>query len=325
MTAPAIAISGVVKRYGRIVALDGVGFDVERGALFALLGPNGAGKTTLMHILCTLLQPDAGQVRIGGVDALRTPRLARRGVGVVFQEPSLDDRLSLAENLEFHGLVHGVPGRLRRARIAELLELVELTDWRDRLVRSLSPGMKRRLEIARALVHDSRILFLDEPTAGLDPQTRGRIWEHLARLRRERELTIIVTTHAIDEAEACDRVCIIDRGAVVALDTPAALKAAHGQQHLRVAPRSEADAAAILAEHATARQDGNEILLHSSGDAFAEAFLARHGGRIRRLAVEDPSLETVFLTLTGHALRDHAAGARERTQAFARQGGEHTR
>jgi ABC-2 type transport system ATP-binding protein len=254
------------------------------------------------------------------------PRQGRRDVGVVFQEPSLDDRLTVYENLNFHGLVYGVPTTLRHRRISELLDLVELADWRDRLVRTLSSGMKRRVEIARALIHDSQILFLDEPTIGLDAQSRERIWQYIGRLRSQRELTVVVTTHYIEEVEACDRVCIIDRGQILAMDTPAALKAAHGQQLLRIIPREAATAAEILAAYpdAAVRREA-EVIVKSSGDAFAEAFLAHYGSRIRRLSVEEPSLESVFLSLTGREIRDQAAGARERTLAFGRQGGEHTR
>jgi ABC-2 type transport system ATP-binding protein len=324
-SAPAIEVGGVSKRYGRTEALTGVSFDVGRQELFALLGPNGAGKTTLLHILCTILRPDSGTVRIGGSDALAHPTRSRRDIGVVFQEPSLDDRLTIYENLNFHGLVYGVPGAARRRRIGEMLELVELTDWRDKLVRTLSSGMKRRVEIARALIHDSRILFLDEPTAGLDAQSRERIWRYINQLRGRRDLTVVVTTHYIEEVEGCDRVCVIDHGAILAMDTPAALKAAHGQQLLRVVPHDDAAAAIIAAYPDAIVRPGGEILVKSSGDSFAEAFLARHGPRIRRLSVEEPSLESVFLALTGREIRDQAAGGRERTLAFGRLGGEHTR
>src|SRR5690554_798216 len=172
---PAILVENVSKRYGRTLALDGVSMDVAPGQLFALLGPNGAGKTTLVHILSTILTPDSGRALLAGFNVVRQPLKARRSLGVVFQEPSLDDRLTVFENLEFHGQVYGVPRAKRRQRIRELLEVVELTDWQGSLVRQLSGGMKRRLEIARALVHDARILFLDEPTVGLDAQSRARI------------------------------------------------------------------------------------------------------------------------------------------------------
>jgi len=324
--APAVEIDRLSKRYGRTLALDAVTFEVPRGDVFALLGPNGAGKTTLLHILCTILRPDGGAARIGGIDVVKNPLGARRHLGVVFQEPSLDDRLTVEENLEFHGLVYGVPRALRRRRIGEMLALVELDTSRDRLVRSLSGGMKRRLEIARALVHDSSILFLDEPTAGLDAQSRERMWQYLRDARGERELTVIVTTHYIEEVENCDRVCIIDGGHILADDTPSALKARHGHELLRVVPSDAAAAAEIMSIYeAIATRRANEIVLRSDGDAFTESFLTRHGARLRRLTVEEPSLESVFLSLTGRELRDQAAGARERTYEFGKRGGEHTR
>jgi ABC-2 type transport system ATP-binding protein len=323
---PAVEIDGVTKRYGRTLALDEVSFEVRPNELFALLGPNGAGKTTLLHILCTILRPDSGTARINGVDVIKHPLDGRRHLGVVFQEPSLDDRLTLYENLNFHGLVYGVPAGKRRKRIDDMLALVELSNWRERLVRTLSSGMKRRLEIARALVHDARILFLDEPTVGLDAQSRERLWQYLRRLRSERELTVIITTHYIEEVEGCDRVCIIDHGRVLAIDAPAALKAAHGQDLLRVVAGEEATAAEIVSAYPdlAIRKDA-EIIIKSSGDAFVESFLARYGSRIRKFVVEEPSLESVFLSLTGRELRDQAAGARELTYEFGKRGGEHTR
>lgn len=329
MTTPpaaAIRVDAVSKRYERTLALDEISFDVGAREMFALLGPNGAGKTTLMHILSTLLRPDGGVAEIAGHDVVRAPLAARSRLGIVFQEPSLDDRLTVRENLNLHGLVFGVPRRLRRQRIEEMLALVELTDWADKPARTLSSGMKRRLEIARALIHDSEILLLDEPTVGLDAQTRERIWDYLRRLQAERALTIVVTTHYIEEVENCDRVCIIDTGKVLAIDTPNALRRAHGQQLLRVTPRAEADRAEILSrfEDRMVRQASAEIVLKSD-DAFVEAFLAEFGTRIRALSNELPSLESVFLSLTGRELRDQAAGARERTAAFGKRGGEHTR
>ena len=323
---PAIRVDAVSKRYERTLALDGISFEVGERELFALLGPNGAGKTTLMHILCTILRPDSGTAEVAGHDVVRAALAARSRLGIVFQEPSLDDRLTVRENLNLHGLVFGVPRRLRRQRIEEMLALVELADWADKPVRTLSSGMKRRLEIARALIHDSEIMLLDEPTVGLDAQTRDRIWAYVRRLQAERALTVVVTTHYIEEVESCDRVCVIDNGKVLAIDTPNALRRAHGQQLLRVVPRSDADRTEILARCADrlVRQAGPEIVLRSD-DAFVETFLAEFGTRIRALSNELPSLESVFLSLTGRELRDQAAGPRERTAAFGRRGGEHTR
>ena len=325
-----IRVKGLSKRYGRTVALDGVDFTIKPNELFALLGPNGAGKTTLIHILCTILAPDAGTVTLAGFDVVRQPRQARSHLGVVFQEPSVDDRLTVFENLNFHGLIYQVPAAVRHKRIDELLGIVELENWRHALVRSLSSGMKRRVEIARALIHDSTVLVLDEPTTGLDAQSRERIWAYLMRLRKERALTIIVTTHYIEEVEGCDRICVIDRGHILAIDSPAALKAAHGRELIRVVPDDAAVADAIRAAYPSAKtfetpgSDG-AIVIETGGAEGAETFLKKFGGKVRRLSVDSPSLESVFLSLTGRELRDQAAGKRERTFAFGRRGGEHTR
>jgi ABC-2 type transport system ATP-binding protein len=321
-----VRVDGLSKRYGRTLALDGVSLEIRPNELFALLGPNGAGKTTLIHILCTILAPDSGTVTLAGFDVVQQPRKARQNLGVVFQEPSVDDRLTVFENLNFHGLVYQVPAAIRRQRIDELLALVELENWRHALVRSLSSGMKRRVEIARALIHDSAVLILDEPTSGLDAQSRERIWAYLMRLRQERALTIIVTTHYIEEVEGCDRICVIDHGRILAIDTPAALKAAHGRELIRIIPDDPATADAIRASYPAAMtgSDGT-IVIEADGDAVAEAFLKQFGGRVRRLSIDSPSLESVFLSLTGRELRDQPAGKRERTYAFGRRGGEHTK
>jgi ABC-2 type transport system ATP-binding protein len=321
-----VRVDGLSKRYGRTLALDGVSLAIRPNELFALLGPNGAGKTTLIHILCTILAPDSGTVTLAGFDVVLQPRKARQNLGVVFQEPSVDDRLTVFENLNFHGLVYQVPATIRRQRIDELLALVELENWRHALVRSLSSGMKRRVEIARALIHDSAVLILDEPTSGLDAQARERIWAYLMRLRQERALTIIVTTHYIEEVEGCDRICVIDHGRILAIDTPAALKAAHGRELIRITHDDPATADAIRASYPAAMtgSDGT-IVIEADGDAVAEVFLKQFGGRVRRLSIDSPSLESVFLSLTGRELRDQAAGKRERTYAFGRRGGEHTK
>ncbi len=324
---PAIRVDAVSKRYGRTLALDEVSLEVAPDTLFALLGPNGAGKTTLHNILCTIMRPDSGTATVFGSDVVRHPAKVRQMLGIVFQEPSLDDRLTVVENLDFHGLVYGVPAARRRARIDELLSLVELDDWREKPAHTLSSGMKRRLEIARALVHDSRVLFLDEPTVGLDAQTRARMWGYLSRLRGERDLTTIVSTHYIDEVDNCDRVCIIDKGKVMAIDTPAALKATHGQALLRIVPRDRDTWQEVVTRYADEllREADGELVLTSTGDEFFETVLADYGTRLRSISHERPSLENVFLSLTGRELRDQAAGARERTFAFGQRGGEHTR
>jgi ABC-2 type transport system ATP-binding protein len=322
----AAKVVGVTKRYGRTVALDDVSFEVRPNELFALLGPNGAGKTTLIHILCTLSVPDEGWANIAGVDVVRRPLEARRNLGVVFQEPSLDDRLTVLENLDFHGMVYGVPAGERRKRIADLLDLVELTKWKDYPARALSVGMKRRLEIARALVHDSRLLILDEPTVGLDPQSRENIWAYLAGLRSWRDITLIVTTHYIHEVESCDRVCIIDHGKVRAIDTVEGLKSTYGQEQLRLVAHDATVAREIEERYQDALvSSGREIVLEVENDEFVASVLARYGDKLLSMTRVRPSLESVFLALTGRELRDATAGGRDALLAYAKRGGEFTR
>lgn len=216
----AVEVKNLSCNIGGTQALDTIDLAIAEGESFAVLGPNGAGKTTLINILCTLQKPDTGSVRIAGIDALTRPAAARATIGVVFQDSSLDDRLSVIENLEFHGLVYGMPKRERIAQINHLLELVELEKWGDSVVRQLSGGMRRRLEIARALMHGPKLLFLDEPTTGLDTQTRMKIWGYLEHLRRETGLTLLVTTHYLEEMEGCSRILILDHGKRVAEAPP---------------------------------------------------------------------------------------------------------
>lgn len=307
--APAIAVRGVSKRYGARPALEKVSLEVPVGQLYALLGPNGAGKTTLIHILCTILRADSGSAELMGIDVRHDPRAVRRRIGVVFQEPSVDDRLTVEENLDFHGLVYGVPAPVRHARITEVLELVELKKWRRALVRTLSAGMKRRLEIARALIHNARILFLDEPTVGLDAQSRARVWQYLNDIRMQRQTTIVVTTHYIEEVERCDRVTIIDQGRVLAEDTPAGLKARFGGALIRI----EADDETVLQEIAAdypglVRRTPEGLSIVAATDVSPEDMLARYRQRIKAFTVRSASLESVFLSLTGRGLRDQPNG-----------------
>lgn len=319
-TAPlAIEVRNLTKRYGRTVAIEDLSLTVPENALFALLGPNGAGKTTLIHILTTILQADGGTALVGGIDIKRNPVAARRNIGVVFQDPSLDDRLTAYENLNFHGLVYGMSAADRRAGIDELLALVELEPWRNAPVRTFSSGMKRRLEIARGLLHRPRILFLDEPTVGLDAQSRARIWDYLAELRRRRPLSIIVTTHYIEEVEGCDRVSIIDHGKIIAEGTPDELKRRHGHETVRVVPADAAAAEALAAAYPGVHRAGDQsLVIEVADEAFTAAFLARFGGSLKQVAFEKPSLESVFLALTGRDLRDRAADEGSRAGAGRR-------
>jgi len=307
-----VAVASVSKRFGHILALDDLSLDIHEGEAFALLGPNGAGKSTLISIIATIQQPDSGSVAVGGHDVMRSPMKARKMLGIVFQEPSLDTRLTVQENLDFHGRIHGVPRRQRLRRIEQLLELVELSEVRHKIVRGLSGGMKRRAEIARALVHDAKILILDEPTVGLDAQSREKIWSYLDRVRGERGLTLIVTTHYIDEVDGCDRVCIVDGGKVLALDSPDALRSKYAQDTIRARPEDIATEQAIFAAfpQARLRRNGEIAISVASPEAGPVMDRLRGFGRgVRYLSLERPSLESAFLNLTGRELRGEQAAA----------------
>ncbi len=221
----AIEVKNLVKRFKSVAAVDGVSFQVSVGEIFAFLGPNGAGKTTTIKILTTLLLPSSGEVAINGVDPTKYKDKARHSFGIVFQDPSLDDELTAYENMEFHGVLYSLPKKLLKQRVEDLLKFVELWDRRTDLVKTFSGGMKRRLEIARGLLHHPKILFLDEPTIGLDPQTRNHIWSYIKKLNDEEQITVFLTTHYMEEAErVADRIAIIDKGKIVASGTPDELK-----------------------------------------------------------------------------------------------------
>ena len=301
----AIHVEGLSKRFGRVLALDNIDLSVETGEVFALLGPNGAGKSTLIDILCTIARPDSGKATVAGYDVIQYPRKIRKKIGVVFQDSTLDTRLTVLENLEFHGLVYQMRRSERRRRITEMLELLELTEWHKAVVRTLSSGMKRRLEIARALMHMPKILFLDEPTIGLDTQTRARIWDYLARLREDNDLTIIVTTHYIEEVENCDHACIIDHGRILANGTPGDLRSRYGAAMIRATP-TNAEAAERIRSHYDNVVDGAEgkLLIPLSETGGADRLFAEFGQELSQIEVDQPSLESVFLSLTGRDLRD---------------------
>src|SRR5664280_1668878 len=225
---PAVEVRNLTKRYGDLAAVDSINFTVDQGEVFAFLGPNGAGKSTTIKILCTLAHPTSGQALVAGFDVATRAKAVRRRIGLVFQEQTLDDQLTAEENLRFHAVLYGVPRDQVDGRITKVMDLVALSDRRKDLVSTYSGGMARRLEIARGMLHTPKVLFLDEPTIGLDPQTRALMWEDVLRLREEEGVTISLTTHYMDEAEYADRIAIIDHGAIVALDTPDALKALVG-------------------------------------------------------------------------------------------------
>src|SRR5450631_937123 len=242
---PAISVKSLAKSYGEVEAVRGVDFDVEPGEVFGFLGPNGAGKTTTINMLCTLAKPSAGSATVAGHDVVRERDDVRRNIGLVFQDPTLDGYLTAAQNLKLHAELYGVQSNLVAQRMRQVMEMVGLWERKDSAVATFSGGMRRRLEIARGLMHSPRVLFLDEPTIGLDPQTRRSIWTYIRELKQREEITIFMTTHYMDEAEWCDRIAIMDHGEIVALDTPEALKAAVGQD--RVTIHTDDNDAAIAA------------------------------------------------------------------------------
>jgi ABC-2 type transport system ATP-binding protein len=301
----AIEVSALAKRYGDIEAVKDVSFTVAPGEIFALLGPNGAGKSTTIKMLCTLARPSGGWARVAGYDVLRQPKGVRRHIGLVFQEQTLDDQLTAEENLRFHAVLYRVPREEVEGRIERVLALVELSERRKDLVSTFSGGMARRLEIARGMLHTPAVLFLDEPTVGLDPQTRALMWEDVTRLRTEEGVTILLTTHYMDEAEYADRLAIIDGGSIVALGTPDELKRSVGADTVELTTADDAAAVSRLAG-AGFRTSGNGKVVVFTDDA--EAQVARlvdvAGVPVRNVHVHRPTLDDVFLHFTGRQIRD---------------------
>ncbi len=316
----AVEVDGLVKRFGDFTAVDDVSFVVEPGELFGFLGPNGAGKTTTISILCTLLRPTDGVCRVAGYDVALEQAAVRSSIGLVFQEVTLDDYLTGAENLRFHAVLYGVPPSQVRDRTRPLLEMVGLADRADQQVRFYSGGMKRRLEIARGLLHAPRVLFLDEPTIGLDPQTRKHIWNYVDLLRRRESTTMFLTTHYMDEAERCDRIAIIDHGRIVAIDTPDALKASVGEDTVTVATGDDEAAAAALRSGLGLRTDLTDEGVRfriPDGEAFVPRLFDHLPAGVQSVNVRRPSLDDVFMEYTGHDLRDADAGTADQFRANA--------
>ncbi len=309
-----VQVEKLQKKFGQFTAVDGISFEVAKGEIFGFLGPNGAGKTTTINILCTLLVPTSGSALVNGYDVLRQRSQVRRSIGLVFQEPTLDEYLTGEQNLRFHAYAYGVPKNIREKRIKELLSLVELWDRRKSKVRTYSGGMKRRLEIARGLLHYPKVLFLDEPTLGLDPQTRRRVWEHILELRQQEELAIFLTTHYMDEAEYCDRIAIIDHGQMVALGTPDKLKDDMGGDIVSLtAEDSEAAALELKERYQLSPQVHNGMVTFCvpHGDTFLPDFVRGFNNRLLSISLHRPTLEDVFLRLSGHAIRDQEADSLE--------------
>ena len=313
---PVVQVKDLVKQYGHgktaFTAVKGVSFAVQPGEVFGFLGPNGAGKTTTISVLCTLLKPTAGTARIAGYDVVGQANDVRRSIGLIFQDPTLDNQLTAQENLDFHAFAYDVPTSEARERGEQLLKLLDLWDRRHDQTKTYSGGMKRRLEIVRGLLHRPSVLFLDEPTQGLDPQTRSLIWQYLLGLRDSDGITLFMTTHYMDEAEYCDRIAIIDHGQIVALDTPPNLKAMVGGDVVVLRTSDNARAARDIEEHwgRTAAVSGNELRLEvERGDEFVPELVRGISPRVESISVNRPTLDDVFMKLTGRAIREQEAGS----------------
>ncbi len=310
----AIDVRNIVKKFGEFTAVKGISFTVDEGEIFGLLGPNGAGKSTLIRMLVTLLPPTLGTALINGFDVVKQSDGVRQSIGVIPQAMTSDLELSVEENLIIFAKLYGVPKPKRERLINELLEAVELTQWRHAQVKNLSGGMRRRVEIARGLVHEPRIFFLDEPTTGLDPVSRVAVWEMLEKIKRERNLTILITTHYMDEADKlCDRIAIVDHGELKALDSPLKLKASiPGKNSLEVSFSSvpagwQEKLEALAGVESVSAHDNIFRIATGSGPATTLALMelaAQEGVTVGSLSVQSTSLDDVFVHYTGRALRD---------------------
>jgi ABC-2 type transport system ATP-binding protein len=303
----AIVVNRLAKSFGEVAAVRGVSFDVTAGEVFGFLGPNGAGKTTTINMLCTLVTPSGGSAAVAGHDVVRERDDVRRNIGLVFQDPTLDGYLTAEQNLRLHAELYGLDRALVPARMRQVLEMVGLWERRKAVVGTFSGGMRRRLEIARGLMHSPRVLFLDEPTIGLDPQTRSSIWNYIRLLKESEETTIFLTTHYMEEAEVCDRIAIMDQGEIVALDTPTALKADVGADRVRIQTEDDPAAIAALAETfgiAARLSEGAVTFSVPSGEAFVPRLFAELGLPIKSVNVSRPTLDDVFMSYTGTTIRD---------------------
>lgn len=314
-----IEIRNLTKSFGQLVAVDNISLEIKEGEIFGFLGPNGAGKTTTISMLVTMRRPTSGSARVNGFDILKEPDNVRRSIGIVFQDPSLDDELTAYENLELHAAMYGVAAPERKPRILEVIKTVELEDRLHDFVKTFSGGMRRRLEIARGLLHYPKILFLDEPTLGLDPQTRKHVWDYIVKLKREHGITVMMTTHYMEEADSlCDRIAIIDHGKIAALGTPAELKDALGGDIIVLQTSDAAKAEGALGGMPglkSMKSEGDSLSLSVvQGEKRIPAIieLARKAGiRVDSVSMHKPKLDDVFLHFTGKEIREEAGSAKD--------------
>ncbi|MFZ3167078.1 MAG: ATP-binding cassette domain-containing protein [Candidatus Methanoperedens sp.] len=318
----AIETSGITKRFDDVNAVNKISISVKPGELFGLLGPNGAGKTTLISMLSTMIEPSGGSALVWGYNVMKDADAVRQNIGVVFQDTTLDDRLTGRENLDLHGRLYGLDGKTRKERIKEVLSLVELTERADAIVKTYSGGMMRRLEIARGLMHHPHVLFLDEPTLGLDPQTRMHIWDYIKKLNKEEGVTILLTTHYMEEADKlCDRIAIIDNGEIVALDTPQNLKNSLGGDVITLGLENPGDVDKLCNSYqkdgcaSIITQNQNEVFITvNNGELQIPHILllaSQAGIPIISVSLRKPTLDDVFIHYTGRAIRDKEVSVME--------------
>ncbi|MDY6911188.1 MAG: ATP-binding cassette domain-containing protein [Chloroflexota bacterium] len=318
-----LEVDHLVKAFGKVVAVNDISFSVNESELFGFLGPNGAGKTTAISILCTLLRPTSGKARVNGFDVVREQSQVRQSIGLVFQDQSLDIQLTALENMRFHAAIYNIPSSVRNNRIQQMLEVVELWERRNDIVKTFSGGMKRRLELARGLLHYPKVLFLDEPTLGLDPQTRNRLWGFILELRKKEGITIFLTTHYMDEATNADRIAIIDHGKIVALDSPGNLKSMVSGDIVRLKTADDQKAVAEIRDkyQLEPQIDGEGISLQvTRGEEFIPELARDFGTQILSIGLRRPTLDDAFLKLTGHELRDEVQNGREMIKDHGRRG-----
>ena len=310
----ALHIQNLTRRFNDLVAVNNISFDIGHGEIFGLIGPNGAGKTTTLSMLSTMLKPTSGSATVNGIDIEQDEDGVRKSIGIVFQDQSLDEELTAWENMDFHARLYRIPADTRNQRITELLRLVELEDRKNDIVKTFSGGMRRRLEIARGLLHRPSVLFLDEPTLGLDPQTRNHLWQYIATLAREKGITIILTTHYMEEADRlCNRVAIMDHGKIIALDTPKNLKDGIGGDVVTIQSTDPDAIVAALTEPWISRieQHNNEVIITlQNAEQHVSTIVTLLNTKqvpIESIAIHKPTLEDVFLTFTGKTIREQEA------------------
>lgn len=300
-----IKVENFSKRYGDFKAVDNISFTVEEGSIFAFLGPNGAGKSTTINTLCTILDKTEGNIEINGHDVSKEKGLVRKDIGIVFQDSTLDEKLTVEENLKYHCSFYKVPKNEIQERIDFALNLVDLMEWKKAIVGGLSGGMKRRVEIARGLVHYPKVLFLDEPTTGLDPQTRANVWEYIQKLQKQKNITIFLTTHYMDEAEVCSKVVIMDHGKIIAHDTPENLKRKYTSTEIEVNYTKSDKLEKILKEQNIPYKMGkNKIMFQTKDSSIALDILSDCKETITDFEVKKGTLNEVFLAMTGKEIRE---------------------